>query len=144
MKRMVLMLVVSFGVGIVVGIVGTQNLTAQQPPVKTTQALKADIVGMEGKEVIVYFGEFAPAAASGRHYHPGDEVLVVVEGSTTRETEGHPPLDLKAGEAAYIPAMQVVNTKNTSTTSPLKVVVFRIHPKGQPIVHRVTDPYFWK
>ena len=53
-------------------------------------------------------------------------------------------MDLKAGEAAYIPPMQVVNTKNTSTTNPVKLVVFRINPKGQPIGHRVTEPYFWK
>jgi len=53
-------------------------------------------------------------------------------------------VDLKAGEAAYIPPMQVVNTKNISTTQPLKLAVFRIHPKGEPIVHRMVDPYFWK
>ena len=144
MRRMAVALVLTFALGITLGLTANQVLNAQQAPVKATTPLKADLVGMEGKEVIVQVGEFAPGAASGKHYHPGAEVIFVVEGSTTREMEGHPPLDLKAGEAAYIPPMQVVNTKNTSTTSPLKLVVFRIHPKDQPIVHRVTEPYFWK
>ena len=146
MKRMTLMLALTLVVGIALGVIGNQALNAQytqqQAPLKITDLLKADIVGMEGKEVIVQLTEFAPRGASGKHYHPGHEVAYVLEGSMTREMEGHPPMAFKAGDSAYIPAKHVHEGKNSSTTDPLKLVVFRIHEKGQPITVRQTEPYF--
>ncbi len=144
MKRMALLLALTFTVGLLVGTIANQALNAQPAPLKITTPFKADIVGMEGKEVIVQVGEFAPSGASGKHSHPGHEILFVLDGALIREAEGHAASDLKAGEAMYQPPMQVANTKNASTTHPLKIVVFRIHPKDQPITHRVTEPHFWR
>ena len=144
MKRMALMLALTFAVGIVVGVVGNHVLNAQQAPFKRADLLKADLVGMEGKELIVQLVEFAPRGASGKHWHPGQEAFYVLEGSEIFEMEGHPPMTVKAGEAAYGPAKIVHDGKNPSATAPAKVVVFRIHEKGQPIAHVVTEPYFQK
>ncbi len=68
----------------------------------------------------------------------------ILEGTTIREIEGRPPTSAKAGDIFYIPARLMHETKNTSTTNPLKLLVFRIHEKGQPITVRVQEPYFWK
>ena len=148
MKRRVLMLGLTLVVGIALGVTGNQALNAQytqqQAPLKITDLLKADIVGMEGKEVIVQLTEFAPGASSGKHYHPGHEIAYVLEGSASREMEGHPPMIRKAGDAAYVPAKHVHEGKNVSTTDPAKILVVRIHEKGQPITVRETEPYFWK
>ena len=145
MKRKVLMLGVTLSVGIAIGVFGSRVLNAQQEPVKATVLLKADVVGMAGTEVVVALGEFAPRGASGRHVHPGHEVIYVLEGSGSKEVEGEGPAPIKAGTAAYVPAGKVSETKNGSATGPLKLLVFRIHPKGQPITAvRVTEPYFVK
>ena len=144
MKRMALMLALTFAVGIVVVVAGNHVLNAQQVPVKRTDLLKADIVGMEGKELIVQLVEFAPGGASGKHYHPGHEANYVLEGSGTFEREGQPPTTRKVGDVNYAPAKVVHEGKNASTTAPLKLVVFRIHEKGQPITVSVTEPYFQK
>ncbi len=130
--------------GIALGMIGTQVLSAQQTPLKSTDLLKADVVGMDGKEVIVQLVEFAPRASTGRHYHPGHEANYILEGSAILEMEGHPPITRKAGDSNYVPAKHVHEGKNASTTDPVKILVFRVHEKGQPITVRVTEPYFWK
>ncbi len=145
MIRRILMLALTLTVGIGIGMIGNQVLNAQQEPVKATLVFRADLVGMPGQEVIVQRGEFAPRGSSGKHIHAGHEVIYVLEGSGVKEAEGEGPAPIKAGTVAYVPAGKVSETKNGSPTVPLKLVVFRVHPKGQEITtKRVTEPYFWK
>lgn len=145
MKRTAFMIALTFTVGIVVGIVGNQVLNAQQKPLKATLIFRADLVGMPGQEVIVQLGEFAPRGSSGKHIHPGHEVLYVLEGSGVKEAEGEGPAPMKAGTVTYVPAGKVSETKNESASAPLKFLVFRVHPKGQEITtKRVTEAYFLK
>lgn len=120
-------------VGIAVGVIGTQVLNAQQQSVKRTELLRKQLAGMEGHEGIVFIGEFAPGAVTGKHYHPGHEFLYVLEGSGTWEVDGQPPLSMKAGDSFYQPPDQAHNVKNDSEQAPLKNVVFLIAPKGQSL-----------
>lgn len=144
MKRMSFMLALALVFGIALGLIGGGLLEGQQAPLKATDLLKTDIVGMEGKEVLIQLVEFAPRGATGNHYHPGHEANYVLEGSGILEMEGHPAKPLKKGDASYIPAKLLHGAKNTSTTEPLKVLVFRIHEKGQPVSVRITEPHFWQ
>lgn len=145
MKRMALiMLALTFTVGIVVGGVGNHILNAQQAPLKVTELLRADVVGVDGKEAIVSLVEFLPGGASGKHHHPAHSFVYVLEGTLTAvETGGKPPHTLRAGEAFQEAPGNVHDTKNL-TGSPAKVLVFRVHPKGQPVTVRQTEPYFVK
>jgi quercetin dioxygenase-like cupin family protein len=43
----------------------------------------------------------------GRHYHPGDEVVYILEGSVTSTLDGKPDVTLNAGEICHIPAKHV-------------------------------------
>lgn len=144
MKRTALMLGLTLIVGIVLGIIGSHVLNAQPAPFTRVDVLKADLAGMEGKELIVQRVEFAPRGASGKHWHPGQEAFYVLEGSVVFEMEGHPAVTVKAGEAAYGPAKIVHEGKNASATASVKLIAFRVHEKGQPIAHIVTEPYFQK
>ena len=148
MKRMTLMLSLPLAVGIALGVIAGQGLHAQQAPaqkpVLVQTPLQTDVVGMEGKEVVVQVSEFAPRARSGKHSHPGHEVAYVLEGSIIREIEGRPPTPAKPGDVFYIPARIVHETINASNTHPLKLLIFRIHEKGQPIAVRIEEPYFSK
>ena len=130
--------------GILIGAVSPRLLSAQPVPMKPTDLLKADVVDMEGVEVIVTQGGFAPGATSGKHTHPGHEVAYVLEGSAVLEVEGQAPLARKVGTVSYIPAKKVHEIKNGSTTEPMKLLVFRIHPKGQPVTNRLTEPSIMK
>jgi quercetin dioxygenase-like cupin family protein len=144
MKRgLILGIVLTLGVAI--GSTWTRVLDAQTAPIKITNLLQADVVGMEGVEVIVTVVEFAPKSTIGKHTHPGHEVAYVLEGSGVSEVEGQPPAVRKAGTVTYIPAKSVHESKNESATETMKVLYFRIHPKGQPVIaSRLSEPSFLK
>jgi quercetin dioxygenase-like cupin family protein len=145
MKRTSFLLALTFAAGTLFGVAGWPLLRAQESPTpKSTTILQTDAVGMDGKEVLMQVVEFLPRASSGKHHHPGDEIDYVLSGSLIREVEGQPPTPMKGGESAYIPAKVVHETKNASKTEPLKLLVVRIHAKGQPVTHRLTEPYFWQ
>ncbi len=143
MKRMALMLVLTFAAGIALGVVGNHALNAQQAPLKATDLLRADVVGVDGKEAIMSLGEFLPRGASGIHHHPGHTFGYVLEGTLTFEEPGKPPHTVRAGEAFQEAPGNVHEAKNL-TGSPVKLLVLRIHPKGQPIAVRKTEPHFVK
>jgi quercetin dioxygenase-like cupin family protein len=131
--------------GVVIGATATRLLDAQPVPVKSTDLLQTDVVGMEGVEVIVSLVEFAPRATTGKHTHPGHEFAYVLEGSGVSEVEGQADDVRKAGTVTYIPAKKIHESKNQSATEAMKVLFFRIHPKGQPLVDsRLTQPSFVK
>ncbi len=120
-------------VGVVMGAMGSQVLNAQQEQIKRTVLLKTDVTGVEGKEGYIIMVEIAPRGQSGRHYHPGHEFLYVMEGSGMLEIDGKPPVALKTGVTGHIDPKVIHNGKNSSTTAPLKVLVFAVHEKGQPL-----------
>ena len=131
--------------GFFAGVTTTRLLDAQPVPLKVTDLLKADVAGMEGVEVIVSVAEFAPRATSGRHTHPGHEVAYVLEGSGISEVEGQAASVRQAGTVTYIPAKKVHESKNQSNSEPMKVLYFRIHLKGQPVVDsRLSKASFMK
>jgi quercetin dioxygenase-like cupin family protein len=132
-RRTWIALALTLTAGMAIGTVASQALNAQQSPLKVTELIKTDAVGMEGKEIIVQLVEFSPGAVTGKHYHPGHEVAYILEGSGTLEVEGKSPVPLASGEAQYVPATKVHEGKNASKTDRLRLVVFRLHEKGQPV-----------
>lgn len=144
MKRTTIMLVLALAVGFVLGAFSGRTLIAQPVPTRQTILLQTDVVDMPGKEVIAQTGEFAAGATSGKHTHPGHEVAYVLEGTATRYVDGKGWIPAKPGDVFYIPAGTIHETKNTSETNGLKLLVFRIHEKGKPVTNRIEEPSFWK
>jgi quercetin dioxygenase-like cupin family protein len=133
MKRMTCLFAVTLAVGIAVGVIGNHVLIAQQAPVTRTILQQKDLEGATGREVVMYVAELVPGGVAGRHYHPGPELLYILEGALTLEHDGQSPVTLKAGESAHIPAKHIHNAKNASATGPSKVLVFLVGEKGQPL-----------
>jgi len=133
MKRTAVMLAVTLAVGIALATFGSRSLNAQQEPLKRTMLLRTDLKGLEGKEAVVLLVELAPAAAAGNHYHPGNEVLYVLEGSGVLEIDGKPLITLQVGGTHHIQPREVHDARNTSATDPLKILVFWVTDKGQPL-----------
>lgn len=121
------------GLGVALGMIGNQVLNAQMEQVKRTDLLKTDLPGIEGKEVLIRHVEFAPGAASMKHYHPGNVLHYVLEGSAIFEVEGKPAVTFKAGDTWHEPPNKV-HVMSASKTAPLKVLVILITEKGKPFV----------
>jgi quercetin dioxygenase-like cupin family protein len=107
---------------------------ADQTPIKRTELARYDQTGAPGKEVVVYVADLAPGAKSGRHHHPGEEIVYVVDGTLVIKPDDGPPVMLHKGQVARNPANQVHNAWNASDILPAKVyVVMAGADKGAPV-----------
>jgi quercetin dioxygenase-like cupin family protein len=125
----------TLGAAIAVSIAG-QPLA--QEGVTRTVILKKPLEADPTKEVTVFVAEFKPGARTGKHYHPGQEFIYVLEGEGRIEEEGKPPVDLKPGAGVYFQSDPAKPTYvhegiNLSKTKPLKLVTTLITEKGQPL-----------
>jgi len=107
-----------------------------------TPILKKDLEGAPGKEVTMFIAEYKPATRSGKHYHPGQEFIYVLEGNGVMEEAGKDPVDMKPGVAIYFqsdPAKPsyVHEATNRSKTAGMKLLVILITEKGQPLAYPV-------
>jgi quercetin dioxygenase-like cupin family protein len=132
MRRTVCTLGVALSVGIALGAIGTQVLSAQYETTTRAVLLRTDLEGIEGKEGIMMVAVIAPGAETGKHIHPGHEFAYVLEGSGTLEIEGKPSIALKPGTAIYQPPGQVHNGRNASATAPLRILVLHVSEKDKP------------
>ena len=108
---------------------------AQQPGVRRADLQRHDL-GVPGREVIQTRVELDPGVAFGRHRHPGEEIVYVLEGSLEYEVEGRPPVTLKAGEALFIPAGAVHAAKNVGSGNGAELATYVVE-KGKPLVEMV-------
>jgi quercetin dioxygenase-like cupin family protein len=130
-RRLTMVLGTIVALAVAVTTWGVRTSQAQQPGFKRVQLLQHDL-GTPNHEAVLARGEFSPGAGTPKHSHPGEEVGYVLEGQLVVETEGKPPLTLKAGDVFFMPAGQVHAAKNTGTT-PAKVISTYIVEKGKPL-----------
>ena len=97
--------------------------------------LRDTIQGVEGKEIIVSRVSFPPHTQLTWHWHPGEEVFYVIEGSVTLKRRGQPDVFSTAGDAQKI-APEVVHTGETGEVG-AELVIFRVHTAGEPERHLV-------
>lgn len=65
------------------------------------------------------------------HHHPVEEFLYMLEGDAIVRFKDGEDVPVKAGDLYVIPAMRV----HTAVTGdkPIKALIYRVHPKGQPV-----------
>ena len=131
MKRIPLLLCFTLLIGIATGTLATQVLNAQQAPTKRTELLTNDLAGIAGKRVTVYRTELAPGVSAGKHRHPVDTFVYVLDGTLTLEQEGQGSRTLKAGEVVQEVPGGIYSGRNTGT-SPLNLLVISLGEKDQP------------
>lgn len=94
--------------------------------VPTVHAAEAD-----DREWSVVLVELAPGAVDARHFHPGIEIVYVLEGAGFLEVDGDSPLALNPGMVAALPQDRAHVLKNTSPTGTLKVLVVFFREKQE-------------
>lgn len=111
---------------------GDESVVSSRPalPPGSNEMLRAPLTLADGVEVIVSDVIIPPNATVPRHYHPGEEFLYIIEGSVVHVEEGEPESILRAGEARVL-APEVEHAPR-GTEEGARVIVFRVHPKGQP------------
>jgi quercetin dioxygenase-like cupin family protein len=105
---------------------------AHQLEIKRTELQRHDI-SVPGRESVQARIDFEPGAAFGKHSHPGEEIIYVLEGSFEYEVEGKPPVTLKAGDVLFIPAGTIHAAKNVGTTNAAELATYIVE-KGKQLV----------
>ena len=116
---------------LVLAIAAGQDLNAQTGESQVTTLLKTDVASVDGKEWNVITVELTPGAMDTRHFHPGVELVYILEGAGFLEVDGKPPVALNPGTVAALHPKHSHVLKNTSRTQTLKVLVVLLLDKGQ-------------
>lgn len=82
------------------------------------------------REVRIDLVEIPPDTALGWHWHPGEEFHYYLEGEVEIQIEGRPSIIGEPGTVGHVP----FKTEHQAVTHEIgaKVLVFRVHTKGEP------------
>ena len=105
---------------------------AQQPGIRRTELQRHDL-SAPGREMVQVRVDFDPGAAFGRHRHPGEEIVNVLEGSLEYQVEGKAPVTLKAGDVLFVPAGVIHSAKNVGRSNGSELATYIVE-KGKPLV----------
>jgi quercetin dioxygenase-like cupin family protein len=119
---------------IILGIIAflIPNQLAAQTGIKRTDLQKHDL-SIPGRETVQARIDFEPHTAFGKHSHPGEEVIYVLEGSLEYQINEEQPITLKAGEVLFIPAGVLHSAKNSSNAKASELATYIVE-KGKPIL----------
>jgi quercetin dioxygenase-like cupin family protein len=104
----------------------------QESKIKRTELQRHDL-SAPGRETVQARIDFEPGAAFGKHSHPGEEVIYVLEGLFEYEVEGKPPVTLTAGDVLFIPAGVIHSAKNVGSTNAAELATYIVE-KGKQLV----------
>ena len=104
-----------------------------KPKAEVKDLHEGALTGVDGKTVIIKHFTLPAGFVGGKHFHPADVFVYVLEGEFTVETEKG-KRTLTAGELyPEVPGM-VMRARNLSTSAPGKVVVFQVGDAGKPMM----------
>jgi quercetin dioxygenase-like cupin family protein/pimeloyl-ACP methyl ester carboxylesterase len=90
-------------------------------------------LGVPGREVVQVRVELEPGVEFGRHSHPGEEIVNVLEGSLQYAIDGRPPVTLEAGGVLFIPAGTIHAARNVGRGTGAELATYIVE-KGKPLV----------
>ncbi len=117
---------------IVAGVLALRATQAQHAGIKRTDLQRRDLsaAGWEAVQVRV---DIEPGMAFGKHTHPGEEIIYVLNGTLEYQIEGKPPATLKAGDVLFIPAGTVHAAKNVGSDTASELATYVVE-KGKPLL----------
>jgi quercetin dioxygenase-like cupin family protein len=130
MKRIRFVVGVVFALGIGIGLLCNQTMSAQDNLKAGKVIQRTELKGAPGWEAILVERILPPGVESGKHTQSGNEIVYIQEGAVTVEIQGKPPATIKAGEAFTTSAGEVHNVKNASSSAPAKALAFYVAKKG--------------
>jgi quercetin dioxygenase-like cupin family protein len=105
---------------------------AQLPGTHRIDLQRHDL-SLPGREVVQARVELDPGVTSGKHWHPGEEIVYVLEGSLEYQVEDKPPVTLQAGGVLFIPAGARHAARNVGSGPGVELATYVVE-KGKPLV----------
>ena len=107
--------------------------TVQQAPGIRRTDLQEHDLSVPGRRVIQNRVEIGPEAPLVRHWHPGEEVIYVLEGSLEYQIEGQPPRTVSAGEALTVPPETIHAVRSVGGGNGTELATYFVE-KGKPFL----------
>ena len=104
----------------------------KQSEIRRTELQRYDL-SARGYEAVQMRIDFDPGTVFGKHSHPGEEIIYVIEGLLEYEVEGKPPVTLKAGDVLFIPAETIHSAKNVGSSIGSELATYIVE-KGKPLI----------
>jgi quercetin dioxygenase-like cupin family protein len=117
---------------IFIGVAALHEAPAQQAGTRRTELQQHDL-GVPGHQVIQVRVELDPGVTFGKHWHPGEEIVYVLEGSLEYQLEGKPPVTLQAGDVLFIPARTIHAARNVGQERGAELATYIVE-KDKPLV----------
>jgi quercetin dioxygenase-like cupin family protein len=109
-------------------------MATQQVPGLTRTDLQQHDLSVPGREMIQNRVDIDPDAPAIRHWHPGEEIIYVLEGSLEYEIDGEPTKTVGAGEALMVPAQKVHAVRNVGDGNATELATYVVE-KGKPLLN---------
>ena len=117
------------------GVLALHAARAQQPGTRRAELQRHDL-GTPGREVVQVRVELDPGVTFGRHRHPGEEIIYVLEGSWEYQVEGRQPITLGPGGVLFIPAGTIHSARNVGNGTAAELATYVVH-KEKPLLEMV-------
>lgn len=99
--------------------------------IKRTDLQQHDL-SAAGREVVQSRVDIAPGVTAPRHWHPGEEIVYVLEGVLEYQLKGRPAVTLKAGDVLFIPAGVIHTARNLGSVNGVELATYVVE-KGKPL-----------
>jgi quercetin dioxygenase-like cupin family protein len=106
----------------------------QQVPGLTRTDLQRQDLSIPGREVIQNRVDIAPDAPAIRHWHPGEEIIYVIEGTLEYEIDGEPTRMVGRAEALTVPAERVHAVRNVGDGTATELATYVVE-KDRPLLN---------
>jgi len=111
MKRINFLVGVALAMVVVLCVLGSRMLSAQDNLKGGTVLQRTELKGAPGWEAILVQRILPPGAESGKHTQSGNEIVYIEEGSVILEVQSKPAATLKPGEAFTTVAGEIPFTR---------------------------------
>jgi quercetin dioxygenase-like cupin family protein len=105
----------------------------QQIPGLTRTDLQQRDLSAPGREMIQNLVEITPEAPAVRHWHPGEEIIYVIEGSLEYHVDGMEPTTVTGGQPFFVPAEAIHSVRNVGSGKALELATYVVE-KGKPLL----------
>ncbi|RKN37682.1 cupin domain-containing protein [Micromonospora endolithica] len=93
-------------------------------------------LSIAGRQVVQTRIEITPDSRPFKHFHYGEEVICVLQGSLEHQIEGHPIMVCVAGDALTVPYRLPHTVRNIGDGLAIELATYVVE-KGRPILTKV-------
>lgn len=109
------------------------STAVEQAPGLWRTSLQRYDLSVPGREMIQSRVDIEPDSPPTRHFHYGEEIIYVLEGSLEYSIDGQPAKVYNAGEALTVPAGVVHAVRNVGTGNAAELATYVVE-KGKPLL----------